>query len=203
LEAAAFVQRMAAGERERRAVMFELFPQLSQQTLRACRKYGLYRTSDADDVLQDVCVVVLTKWHTFHRENSLWGWVGAITRNSVIDVHRRRGRLFSLDQAQEAEGGAPPLVAEPASTPDHAHEDCVARVLAKLNSEGPARTGSIRTLDMIEFIVDCGTNTSALAEFLGCSDSAAKERKRYALHKFRELCVEFCGSDECAATVSG
>jgi hypothetical protein len=123
--------------------------------------------------------------------------------NSIIGIHRRRGRLFSLDQAQEADGQAPPLIAEPSSTPDPAHEDCVARVLAKLNSEGPARAGSIRMFDLIEFIIDCGTDTSALAEFLGCSDTAAKERKRYALHKFRELCVEFCASDECAATASG
>jgi len=202
LESVEFLQRMSAGEKERRAAMRDLYPQLLRQARNACRKGGLYRPADVDDILQDVCEVILTKWHTFHAENNLWGWIGTIIKNLVVDAHRRGSRLVSVDQAQQAGGGAPPRLIEPMSTPDPAHEDCVARVLDRLNSEGPARAGSIRTIELIEFIVDCGADTAALADFLNCRESAAKERKRYALQKFRELCAQLCESDECAATQS-
>jgi RNA polymerase sigma factor (sigma-70 family) len=182
--------------------MHDLYPRLLRQVSAACRKRGLYRAADTEDVLQDVCEVILTKWGTFHVERSLWAWIGTIIVNKVMDVHRRGSRLSSIDQLQQAEDG-PPIFIGPAMTHDPAHEDCVARVLSQLMSEGPARAGSIRTIELINFIVDCGTDTEALAEFLGCSESAAKERKRYALEKIRELCARFCESPECAATLSG
>jgi hypothetical protein len=172
LESVEFLQRMGAGERERRAAIRDLYPQLLHQVRSSCRKGGLYRPADADDVLQDVCVVILTKWQTF---------------------------LVSVDQTRQVEGDPPTQLIERISTPDPVLEDCVARVLNQLNSEGPPRAGSIRTMELIEFIVDHGTDTAALAEFLKCSDSAAKERKRYALQKFRELCAQFCESENCAA----
>jgi len=199
LESVEFLQRMGAGERERRAAIRDLYPQLLQQVRSSCRKGGLYRPADADDVLQDVCVVILTKWQTFHGENNLWGWISTIIKHRVVDVHRRGIRLVSVDQTRQVEGDPPTQLIERISTPDPVLEDCVARVLNQLNSEGPPRAGSIRTMELIEFIVDHGTDTAALAEFLKCSDSAAKERKRYALQKFRELCAQFCESENCAA----
>ena len=146
--------------------------------------------------------MILTKWHMFHAEHNLGAWINTIIKNRVADIHRRGKRLVSVDQPQQADGDAPQWLIEPTSTHDPAHENCVARVLDQLGSEGPARAGSIRTIELIEFIVDHGTDTAALAGFLNCSESAAKERKRYALQKFRELCVQFCESDECAATQS-
>jgi RNA polymerase sigma factor (sigma-70 family) len=182
--------------------MRDLYPQLLRQVHHACRKGGLYGPSDADDVLQDVCVVILTKWNTFHPQNNLWGWIGTIIKHRVVDAHRRGSRFVSVDHTQQAEGGPPGQQIERMTTPDPALEDCVARVLNQLNSEGTARSGSIRTIELIEFIVDHGPDTPALAEFLNCSESAAKERKRYALQKFRELCTQFCESYDCAATQS-
>jgi RNA polymerase sigma factor (sigma-70 family) len=201
VESVEFVQRLAAGATERRAVMHDLYPRLLQQVSTACRKRGVYRAADTEDVLQDVCEVILTKWRTFQVENNLWGWIGTIIKNKVIDVHRRGSRLSSIDQPQQAED-RPPILIEPSMTHDPVHEDCVARVLSQLTGEGPARAGSIRTIELINFIVDCGTDTQSLAEFLGCGESAAKERKRYALEKIRELCARFCESHECAATLS-
>jgi RNA polymerase sigma factor (sigma-70 family) len=192
---------MAAGEKERRAAMGDLYPKLLQRVRKACRRTGLYHSTDADDVLQDVCEVILRKWQTFHVENSLWGWIDTIIRNNLINAHRRRGRLLSIDQTQQFEEDERPQSIEPSSSPDPSHEDCVARVLDRLYAEGPPRAGSVRTIELIEFIVDCGTDTRALAEYLGCSESAAKERKRYALQKFSELCAEICEAEECAATL--
>jgi hypothetical protein len=74
----------------------------------------------------------------------------------------------------------------------------VDQVLDQLDAEPTARKGAARTIEVLEFTVIHGADTSALAQFLGCSVGAAKERKRYALQKFRELCLRFCGSDECA-----
>jgi RNA polymerase sigma factor (sigma-70 family) len=193
---------MGAGEKERRAAVSDLYPQLLRQVRNACRSGGLYhRPEEVDDVMQDVCIVILTKWHSFHAESNLGGWLGTIIKNRVVDTHRRGKRLVSVDQPQQ-DDDAPQWLIQPTSTPDPAHEDCVSRVLDQLNGEGAARAGSIRTIELIEFIVDYGTDTAALADFLNCSESAAKERKRYALQKFRELCVQFCESDDCAASQS-
>jgi hypothetical protein len=160
----------------------------------------LYQPTDANDVLQDVCEVILRKWQTFHVENNLWGWIDTIIRNNVINAHRRGSRFVSIVQTHKFEEDEPLKFIEPSNTPDPFHEDCVAKVLDRLYGEAPARAGSVRTIELIEFIVDCGTDTRALADYLGCGESAAKERKRYALQKFRELCAEFCESDDCAAT---
>jgi DNA-directed RNA polymerase specialized sigma24 family protein len=192
---------MGAGEQARRAVIRDLYPALLRQVKTACRKGGLYqRAADADDILQDVCVVILTKWQTLRSEHKLGAWLGAIIAHRVVDVHRRERRLVSVEQVQQAGGALPPQLLEPSSSPNPAHEDCVAKVLEQLRCEGPARAGSIRTIEMIEFIVDHGADTAALARFLECSEGAGKERKRYALQKFRELCLKICESAECAAS---
>lgn len=182
--------------------MSDLFPQLLRQARSICRSRGLHRPADIDDTVQNACEAILKNWQTLHADSNLSAWIGTIISNRAIDIHRRGGRTVSIDQPPPGDDDAPSRVVEPSLTHDPAHEDCVARVLDQLDHEGPARAGSIRTIELIVFVIDHGTDTAALAEFLNCSESAAKERKRYALQKFNELCVKFCESDECAATVA-
>jgi len=55
--------------------------------------------SDADDVFQDVCVVMWNKFDQFQPGSNFLAWAKQITRNLVMDYrkHHRRHRVRGLD----------------------------------------------------------------------------------------------------------
>lgn len=64
---------------------------------RLARAFGV-PAEDADDVAQEVFLVVHQKLHTFQRERSLPAWLFGITRNVVLNrkrAHTRRERRLS------------------------------------------------------------------------------------------------------------
>jgi hypothetical protein len=117
----------------------------------------------------------------------------------IRNIHRQQARLKSLDAMRDdaKEQNRAPMDEE---SYEFAGEQqlCVGQVLDFLDKEPPPRKGAKRTIDLLRFTVEFGSDTEALAAFLGTSQGAAKERKRYALQKIRELCLRFCGAENCA-----
>jgi RNA polymerase sigma-70 factor, ECF subfamily len=55
---------------------------------------------DADDILQEIFIKIHLKHHTLTKEDSLPAWVWQITRNTLLDYHKkRRLPLSPVDQA--------------------------------------------------------------------------------------------------------
>jgi len=198
MEAAEFKRRMALGEGERRLVLTELYPFVVRRARLVCRRGGLFRPEDADEVVQDTCIALLTRWPGFRAESSLETWIWSIMANMVAGHHRFNGRWGRAD-APRAEDGDEHSPNPAQAVPDNATEHlCLGQVMQALEGEPPARAGAVRTIALIEFVAEAGPDTAALAQFLNCTESAAKERKRYALQKLRELCEHFCGHADCS-----
>lgn len=57
-----------------------------------CRKMGL-ASQDCADIFQEVFGAVALNYHTFHKErthDTFRGWLRTITKNKVLDLHRKR-----------------------------------------------------------------------------------------------------------------
>ena len=59
--------------------------------------YGIVRRSDdVDDVLQDICVKVISKISTIRDPESFRPWLASLARREAIGVHRQRSRQATL-----------------------------------------------------------------------------------------------------------
>jgi DNA-directed RNA polymerase specialized sigma24 family protein len=208
VEGKEFVRRMGAGEAERERVFRELLPELERRVRGVCWKQGLRSHESIDDALQMTVMAMLTHWHAYRGDGSLWGWVSRIASNHAVDHHRESAKLVSLDGLDDEamQGDAPPASAglradieqRTAFSADPLHRACVDRVMSELAAEPKARSGAVRTEDLLNFVALASPDTAELAGFLGTSESGAKERKRYALQKLSELCRTHCGTDDCS-----
>lgn len=203
-----FVTRMKQGRLEQEIVLNEIYLELRQRTRAACRKVGIYSEADIDDITQHTCEALLTHWSEIRGEGSLWGWVQVIARNRAIDLHRSSARFAEEfdavdDGVCDTATTASSVTNERAVNANHERARCVEKIVQALDEEPPARRGSVRTIDLISFTIFNGADTAALAAHLKCSESAAKERKRYALAKFLELCRTLCGDGMCATSDRG
>ena len=64
------------------------------------RKIALYYTkdqSDADDLVQDTTLKVLTKSHQFSKDTNFKGWVSTIMKNTFINNYRKKQRRQTVD----------------------------------------------------------------------------------------------------------
>lgn len=195
-----FLRAMAGSDREREAAMRVIYPELLRRTRSICWRGGLYGNEDVQDILQGTCEAMLRKWPDFRGDGSVYGWAWQIARHLVMDHHRYNGRFIALPD--ESDENPSPGMAPFAAHERHEAEQrqCIQQILDQLEQEKRPRTGAIRTIDMIRFVIEVGSDSQTLANHLGTTVAAARERKRYVLAKFRELCEHFCGHPECRLT---
>ncbi len=197
-----FLRRMGLGARERQQVLVEIYAQLRKDARIICYQKGVLSPDDQADVLQETLERILLKWETFNGEGCVYRWTRAIMSNLAADLHRGRKRLVSVDESQsrESEDGDPPmpgLMDKADAYVDPAMRVCLERVLEILRKEPPARKGSMRAYDLIEFFVEANPSLKELSEFLGTSEGAAAERRSYVLKRVKELCLKHCGTEQC------
>lgn len=64
--------------------------------------YGIVRqVNDVDDILQDICVKVISKISTIRDPESFRPWLACLARREAIGLHRQRSRQASLHEALE------------------------------------------------------------------------------------------------------
>jgi len=97
------IEKLRAGDHDAlQQVYAELAPRLSV-FVRA--RYGDYGASEAEDIVQDTLVMVLTRLHLFKGDSAeeFLRWCFLIARNKVMDSFRRRTALARCDKLVEAE----------------------------------------------------------------------------------------------------
>ena len=94
----------AARQGDREAV--RLLLQQNWTWLRGLLCGVLADTQDLDDVLQNVCLRVITKIHTLREPERFRGWLAILARREALQYYRRRAR-----QAGLLDGSASPLAA--------------------------------------------------------------------------------------------
>jgi DNA-directed RNA polymerase specialized sigma24 family protein len=188
-----FRRRMQSGDL---SVFDDLMPALRTLSLGACRDLRVF-DSLREDIVQDVAFKVFTDWVAWRGDSSLSTWIYAIARNRCLDEIRRRTVRGDDRVPADGEDGAA-AVAEPAWDPLPAQALCVQRVIAALEAQGAARSGSRRMIEVLEYCAVHDPSSDELARFLGTGAAAARERKSYLLRQLRALCLEHCGSEDCS-----
>lgn len=196
-----FLRRMSTGDP---GLWDDLMPMLRRLALGACRDLGVFDHLK-DDILQDVALRVFTRWQSYESQSSLATWIYAIARNRCLDELRKRvvrGEVNGLNAPAASDDGEGPV--EPALHQEVSleHTLCVQQVLAELDAQAPARNGGHRMIDVLVYWVENSPSTEELAQFLQTSLGAAKERKSYIVKRIKELCLKFCGHDECAVVTA-
>ncbi len=197
MEGQEFIRRMQHRDPD---LWAQLMPVLRKVTLGVCHDLRLY-DEVREDIVQDVLLKVFTEWRQWRGEGKVETWAYSIARNRGLDeLRRRRVRGDGVARPAERDSGEDGGLHDPEDT-YHPHMDqhlCVRQMLAALDAQGEARKGSRRMADVLQFWVLHSPTTAELADFLGTTEAAAKERKSYIFKRIRELCARFCGHDECA-----
>ena len=134
---------------------------------------------DADDLLQEIFIKIHLKHHALSKEESLPSWVWQITRNTLLDYHKkRRIPLASVELAEL-------LPSEPTQMDvNHLLSACIRPYLDLL----PANQREALQLADLEHV-----SQKKLAEIWGVSHSGAKsrvQRARTELHSlFQQCCI--------------
>ena len=71
-----------------------LYERYSSKMMGVCTRYA-DRFSEAEDILQDVFIKIHEHSHQLSDEDKLTSWVYQITRNTLIDFHRKKGVLLT------------------------------------------------------------------------------------------------------------
>lgn len=194
-----FLRRMRAGDA---SVWEALMPSLRVIALGACRDLRVFDEL-REDIVQDVAFKVFTDWTSYRGDSKLSTWMYAIARHRCLDELRKRA-VRGDDRIPAPADGEDELAEAGASWhPDMAQSLCVQQVLRELETQGEARQGSRRMIDVLLWWVENSPSTEELAQFLATSVAAAKERKSYILRHVKALCRKFCGHDECSLAAAG
>ncbi len=137
-----------------------------------------------EDILQEVFLRIHTQGATLRVEEKLAGWLYQVTRNAMMDYHRRR----SSDRSEPlpvdaAERFAMPEVDDATDQRIQALLPCVRAMVEALPQ--PYREALLLT----EYE---GLTQKALAERMGLSFSGAKSRVQRAREKLRSLLLACC-----------
>lgn len=209
MDAVEFKRRMAMGRTEQSRVIEELFPFLHRCVRSAAARLSVYNADVQDDVQQQLCMILLSKWSSFQGAGSLEGWIYRIAFNLVRGHLRAEGRspiVYSVDGVLSDDEPAkePGDNQDKKDIPDLRPEDylvektCLGRALGVLSTAPPARKGSMRVFDVLMFMVsNDDPSDKELAEFLNTSTGAARERRSQIRKKLRETCMQVCDSDDC------
>jgi RNA polymerase sigma factor (sigma-70 family) len=200
-----FLRRMRKGDA---GVWDDLMPVLRKLALGACRDLRVFDQLK-DDIVQDVAIKVFTNWESFQGQSKLSVWIYSIARNRCLDEMRKTKVRKETTEPPQPKKGKKPLEENDnersflESAPDKTISNmeqrlCIQQIISELESHPKARKGSMRMIEMLNWIVEHSPSTEELSKFLGTSLSAAKERKSYIIKHMRELCQKYCGHDECA-----
>lgn len=198
MEGDEFTRRMRVGD----ATVWEaLMPKIRKIALGACHDLRMY-DQVKEDIAQDVAIKVFTHWQNYEGSSKLGTWIYAIARNRCLDEIRRNAMRRTIDikevAGEEHDGTSILENQADSSQPGLLHRLCVQAVLAVLESQGQARKGSKRMIDVLRWWVENSPSAEELAQFLGTTPAAARERKSYIVKHLRELCLDHCGHEECA-----
>lgn len=119
---------------------------------------------DVEDVVQETLLAIHLKRHTWRTTEPIAPWIGAIARNKLVDVLRRRGRRTELPIDEELEATLAAETEEAGTSLD------VERVLSGLAG---------RQREIVQLVSIEGHSARAAAERLGMSEGAL----RVALHR--------------------
>ena len=126
---------------------------------------------EAEDVLQDAMLRALRAYPRLRHAEHLRAWLYRVTTTAAYDALRRRRRV----RANEAPHGELPELA--ATTDDAAFDDGFDELIAGLPD--PTRdTLRLRFVEDLEY--------TAIAERLGCSPEAARQRVSAAIRSLRK-----------------
>ena len=119
----------------------------------------------ADDILQDALLRALRAYPKLRHAEHLRAWLYRVTTTTAIDHHRRVRREVLVDE--------PPVVASFDTLPDDEFEG----LIAPLNDTAQAAL-RLRFVDDLDY--------DGIAERLGCSVVAARQRVSSAVRTLRE-----------------
>lgn len=149
---------------------------------RNMRRYLLHRVKnrhDADDLLQEIFIKIHLKLPTLTQCDSLPAWVWQLTRNTLLDYHKKR-RLPLTDELS----GADLLPAESAPEDFNQHlAECVQMFIDLLP---PDRREALQLADLENI------SQKKLAEQWGMSYSGAKSRVQRARGELHQLFNQCC-----------
>jgi RNA polymerase sigma-70 factor (ECF subfamily) len=133
---------------------------------------------DAEDVMQDVLVALLSSLRNFRGDASLSSWAYVIARNACAR-RRRRARPASLERDDVA---AMRSIRDPGAEPDRATErEELRKALEDAIADLPASLRDVLVLRDVE-----GLDAARVAAELGLSEAAVKSRLHRARLRLRE-----------------
>ncbi|MFC5470097.1 RNA polymerase sigma factor SigZ [Cohnella suwonensis] len=134
------------------------------------------RPQDAEDILQNVYVKILTQIHTLRNEQKLHAWIFQITRNTLIDYYRKEKPIEELPDEL-------PMLQESESNLNHELLKCLKSFIDRL----PEKYRQAIQLTEYE-----GYTQKQLSEYLDISFSGAKSRVQRGRQKLKELIFNCC-----------
>lgn len=144
------------------------------------RRFILKRVRDsaaAEDILQDVFLKIHTKADSLQDETKLESWIFQITRNTIIDHYRSKGKTDPLDNSID-------LAEE--DLHDEAHKRLATTVRSFIDQLPPLYR---EALVLVEYE---GLTQNEVAVKLGISLSGAKSRVQRARAMLRDLFMQCC-----------
>lgn len=138
-------------------------------------------TADAEDVLQETLVKIHRNLDRLAAGSNIYAWVYQVTRNAIVDYHRKQQTNVSLDSADNL----PEDFAATATARDVLGEiaDCLRPMVAQL----PAGYREALVLADLE-----GVTQAEIATRLGLSLSGAKSRVQRAREQLKKILFECC-----------
>lgn len=192
-----FLRRMSQGGAERDRVCRESYDWMVSICRRACRQCRI-NDERVEDIAHDVILSVFLKWESYAGRSKLEFWILGIARNRILDELRKTKAHPHEALPEDLDGWRMPN--EDVLTGELELQICVAQVIAALENEPKARSGSVRMIDLLTYIVECDPSTKELAAFLNTTEGAAKQRRSYLYKRLKELFEELCG-DECGRLI--
>jgi RNA polymerase sigma-70 factor (ECF subfamily) len=135
-----------------------------------------HSSADADDLVQDTFERALKNLHRFERGSNLQGWLTTIMTRLLIDQHRRRSRLVSMNMEDI-----------PAPMPDETHDAETATVItaARLEEAFTRLPESFR--DVLDMHQRKGLSYQRIARRLGVPIGTVGTRIYRAKRRLRAL----------------
>lgn len=154
---------MAGDGQAYRLLLASIAPYLRGLARNRCRQFGLPH-SDAEEIVQEVLLVVHLKRNTWDQNRPVGPWLAAIAHNKITDAirHKKRHVDVPLDEVLNLEAAD--------NHTDALEALYIEQLIACLNS---------RQREIVNSIVLLGENTKETANRLGMTEGAT----RVALHR--------------------
>lgn len=125
---------------------------------------------DTRDLMQDVCLQILKKGHTYAGTGSMLGWALSVARNTCLSALRRPDRRYTVQPAESSSGSNVIESLPDRDTPYVVTERTeLGRDLERAISKLAPRQRAIVVMRLVE-----GRSTRETAARLGCSSGTVK-----------------------------